>query len=125
MVIIPDIPFIPQKKRERAAIASPVLVQAIYSNEDWLLTLTFDRAIDITHFDGSQFTVRDGVFNGKVWVAESPPSVLDPATICMALDPVEDYAGEDVRMTATAMNGIVAVDGGAWEGVVDLVLPFP
>jgi hypothetical protein len=115
----------PRRIKTRPAPPGPVLVQAIYSHEDWLLTLAFDRTIDVSHFDGSQFTVRDGVFNGKVWIAESPPSVLDPMTICMSLDAIEDYAGPDVRMWATSLNGIVAADGGAWEGVSDLVLPFP
>jgi hypothetical protein len=127
MVMIPDIPFIYQRKHEHVAtkLASPVLVEAIYSNEDWLLTLTFDRAIDVSRFDGSQFTVRDGVYNRKVWIAESPPSVLDPVTICMSLDAIEDCGAPDVRMWATASNGIVATDGGAWDGVSGLVLPFP
>jgi hypothetical protein len=84
------------------------------------LTLTFDRAIDISGMDGSQISVADHV-EGNSFTAEGSPTVTDPASVQIGLTyagPVD--VGTEVLLNAAAGNGIVAVDdGGAWAGVVD------
>ena len=53
--------------------------------------------------------------------------VLLAAILAVSPDASEaGRSGSDTTLTATAGNGIVAVnDGGHWAGVSGLVLPFP
>ena len=111
----------------QAPPAALMLVAATLGEEDpVLLTLAFDRAINMADFDGSQVIVNDGDLVGKVYAATGPVTVLSPTTVTIVLvDVSEDYA-PGVTLTASATTGIVAVDdGGTWSGVSDLVLPFP
>ena len=108
-------------------LAALVLVSAVLGEEDpALLTLAFDRAVDLSAFDGSQVIVNDGALVGKVYAATGPVTMLSPTTVAIVLvDVSEDYE-PGVTLTASAATGIVAVDdGGAWDGVTDLALPFP
>ena len=44
----------------------------------------------------------------------------------MSLDATGPSSVADVKLTATALTGIVAVDnGGTWPGISELPLPFP
>src|SRR5262249_49694777 len=126
-MLLPTTPKTPRRsRRARRHGRALVLVEVIYSHVDFLLELAFDRAIDISRFDGSQFTITDGVHNHQQYSGETPPDVLDPTRISITLDAVGAYAPTDLKLSATAMTGIKAVDdGGTWAGVTDLNLPFP
>lgn len=89
------------------------------------VTLAFDRAIDVTALDGAAVVVDDPVVTGVLYEATGGPVLLDPATVRITLNAIGDPSGTDVRLTAGAGNGIVAVDdGGAWAGAINLLLPF-
>ena len=91
-----------------------------------MLVLTFDRAIDLSAFDGSAVTVRDGEGSGWLWQATLGWEMLDPTSVQFALDFVEEASGPGVILNATSASGIVAVDdGGTWGGVTAVELPFP
>jgi hypothetical protein len=129
MLIIP--PPKPVKKQPKirppavvpARPGAPVmLVSATYNSEELNLILEFDRAIDMSGFDPSQVTVRDGPNNGRMYTAVSPGQ-LDPTTIAVSLTDAGPFVGEDVTLWATATTGIVAVDDGeTWPGVSGFVL---
>jgi len=105
--------------------AQLVLVSAYYDDMDIRLQLGFDRKIDMSAFDGSGIFVRDGTFHGMMYVATGAWEVLSDTTIKVSLDPVEEFVGEDVELTAGSDSGIVAVDdGGTWLGVSGVVLPL-
>ena len=115
-----------RRKRRTAPSAPPgvalVLTSAEYhSGMD--VTLTFDRAIDVSAFDPSQITMVDH-FPGKTYTG-GEISLMDVNVARIFLVETGPYAGSAYQLTASASTGIVAVDdGGTWAGVTDLNLPF-
>jgi hypothetical protein len=104
---------------------APVLVSAAFSLDDGaVLTLGFDRAVAIVGFDPAAIGVADGP--GESFYDGSGGATLSGAnTVVVGLIYLYAASGDDVELTATAGNGIVAVDGGvAWAGASGLVLPF-
>ena len=102
------------------------LVSASYAQGALQVTLEFDRAIDIAGLVGSQITVDDGQFNARAYQATGAASLVNASTVQIGLVQTGLSAGFDVRLTATALTGIAAVDdGGLWPGVTELVLPWP
>jgi hypothetical protein len=72
----------------------------------------------------ASFTVDDGP-NGYHMIGSGAPEVVSLVQVLVYVVFVEAYSGPDVLMTATADNGIIAVDdGGKWAGASGLVLPF-
>ncbi len=118
MIIVP-----PNLRRKRSpdptipTIPPFSLVSAIYSINDSLVTLTFNRAINIDDTDTHAFKVYDGVYVDQI---------LDGATygpyesngIIIYFDQIEAYSGTGCTMNVTAGNGIKdAITGAAWGGV--------
>lgn len=100
----------------------PVLVAADYVVGQMLLT--FDQAVDVSAFDGSQIIVVDGPA-GFEYVGNSA-SAADPESIVVNLDLAGPATGTMVLLTATGLTGIVSAnDGASWAGVADVELPFP
>ena len=125
MVIIPPSkPF--RKNKKRLAIGTPgpvplVLVSAGYSSN--VLTLQFDRPVNIDLIDLSQFTVDDGVVGHTVLGDGFHPQQPDPVTVLFDVSEQEAYDGSQVLLNASADTGIVAVDdGGTWAGVSGMVI---
>jgi hypothetical protein len=112
-----------------AAPAPPValtLVSASYDLDSGSVILAFDRAVNASAYDPAQITLDDGVYAGGLFVGSGPATVVNPTTIQVFLEQVGSPTVSDVELSATALTGIVAVDdGGTWEGVTNLVLPFP
>jgi len=133
MITIPPVKY-PRRPRQRLrprlAPARPgalVLTAAIYEEGDWV-RLAFDRAIDVAELDGSQIIVNDPVLTGQRFDASGIVTIIDPQTVQLALIPNEVASGSDLRLTASAATGIVAVApplGGTWGGVSELEMPFP
>ncbi|MBC7785463.1 MAG: hypothetical protein H7144_16645 [Burkholderiales bacterium] len=130
MLVIPP----PKKPRRGKSIGNAAthappapltLVAAVYSEVDLTITLTFDRAIDYTAFNGTQVQVFDPVDNNQQYLGTGGVIFMAADTIEVQLVSTGAYAGDYIHLDATAATGIVARDGGAWAGVVDLVLPFP
>jgi hypothetical protein len=116
-------PFDPLPTPPPAALT---LVAATYDIETESVVLTFDRAVDATAYDPAQITVQDGLYAGGLFVGSGPASVVNPATIQVFLEQIGSPTVSDVELSATALTGIVATDdGGTWNGVTGLVLPFP
>ncbi len=90
------------------------------------ITLTFDRAIDIAGLVGNQIVVDDGANTGVIWEAIGAATLLGPAIVRIGLTDLGGSSIADTVLDASAATGIVAVDdGGTWDGVTNLVLPFP
>jgi hypothetical protein len=135
-MLIPG-PILFRRRRDRRprpplappAPASLALVQASYQpggQGEPSIRLMFDRAIDASGLVGNQIVIADGSIAGLRFDAMGDVTIIDPQTIEMGLTDIESFAGPDVRLTASAASGIVAVDdGGTWAGVTDLLLPFP
>ena len=114
-----------QPVRPASAVAPLVLVWATYEPDGPAINLRFDRAIDIDGIDVTQFTVLDGTEIGCRWTGYASTRI-DVDWVQVQLLRGADYSGPDVVMTAGPGNGIIASDdGAAWEGVTDLVLPWP
>jgi hypothetical protein len=103
------------------------LVSAIYeSDEPALLTLAFDRAINIGGLNGAVIIVDDAQQAYLKYNATGGAVLLDPSTVRLTLVSIDDPSGDSILLDASALSGIVAVnDGGTWPGVNDLPLPFP
>ena len=124
---VPPIPFIGRRRRpSQRAATGPVLLAASYNAGDVVLTLTFDRAIDISGILVDQIVVFDGNLSIEMGGTAGDLSQPTPESMAMVMIENAPYEGEGVRLSVSATNGIVAVEGGgAWLGVTELVLPFP
>jgi hypothetical protein len=101
------------------------LVSASFDSGTHFLTLTFDRAIDIGEVATDQIAVADGA-NTTQYVGDPDGAGAGDATMTLLMDATGAAAGGQVLLTASADTNIVAVDdGGTWDGVTGLVLPFP
>ena len=130
MLLIKNIPFIPRRKRRAQPQPTPpgvplALDEAEYDPDTTTLRLVFSRAIDISGLVGSAFVVADGVVQGYRFHVAS--ATLDgPATMVAQLAEFTGEAEPVITLTASAGTGIVATDdGGTWEGVEGLQLPYP
>ena len=100
-------------------------MSAAYDPGGPAVTLTFDRAVDVSAFSGGDVLVDDATFNGMRYTGEVAEDD-GPGVVRVLLTDVGDDLGAGVTLTATAATGIVAAgDGAAWAGVTDLELPFP
>jgi hypothetical protein len=118
----------PRKAPPAPPPAALTLVSATYDEIEGVVLLTFDRAVSIDAFvGGAAIVVRDGEMNLTAYQAAADGASLEaPAQVLIVLTPTGSASGGAVEMTASAANGIVAVDdGGTWAGVTDLSLPFP
>jgi hypothetical protein len=117
---------LPKRTPPTPTPAALTLLEAVYLNDDGpYVRLKFDRAIDLSGLDGAQIDVKDGIDLGVEFLATGTATLLDPQTVRIDLVTVGDYSGDDL-LTASASNGIVAVDdGGTWAGVTNLGLPWP
>ena len=90
------------------------------------LRLGFDRAIDIAGLVGSAITVDAGNVTGSRYVATGSATLDGPNSVVIGLVATVPSASGDTLLDAAAGNGIVAIDdGGLWNGVSELVLPYP
>ena len=117
-----------QSKKPKKAPPAPVgltLVEASFATDDYVsVRLTFDRAVDASGIDGTQITLGVNEF-GYLYNATGAVVVLDPQTIEITCVQIGGWEGDNI-LNATSGTGIVAVDdGGTWDGVMDLALPFP
>ncbi len=102
------------------------LVAAVYDENGPSLTLTFDRAIDISALVAGAIVVHDGNIVGERFVGDGPGVLISPAVVRISLGSDGSWPGNETTFTATAGTGIVAVDdGGTWSGVTDVETPFP
>jgi hypothetical protein len=106
----------------------PVLIAASYDVLIPSLTLTFDRAVNLTGEGGGflnpeTITVHDGV-NGIEQFNNPDATGAGTATLVVSLFSNGPWEGESVTMTCGAGTGIVDGDGVAWAGVSDVILPF-
>jgi hypothetical protein len=133
-MLLPAPPLYPRKRKPRAnrrppapAPAALTLVSATY-DAGLEVVLTFDRAVDVAGFDGTQVIVDDPVIVGNRFDGTGGATLLDPVTVRVELVGIGDPTGTVPALTATAATGIVAAApplGGAWAGVTGLELPFP
>ena len=129
MILINPVPFVPKPKRARGTPTPPpaalTLVAATYLEKEWV-QLTFDRAIDIAAIDPTQIVIDDDQFSGWKLGGLSGATLVDPVTVQVPLDRIDNSSEAGVHLFATASSGIVASDdGGTWAGVSELALPFP
>ena len=129
---VPLIPFIRRRRRRPSPAGEPVppvaltLISASYDEGATTLTLTFDRAIDIAGIDGSFILLRDGSGAEMLYDASGEAVLTGPASVELTLVAVEGDSTPGVVLSVSPENGIVAVDdGGTWDGVAELALPYP
>ncbi len=122
MLIVPP----PKKRKGKLIEPEPgvpvppvalVLVSAVYSINDSLVTLTFNRQINIEDVDTHAFKIDDGLYaNQKLDGATYGPD--GGYGITVYLDQVESYSSSTCLMNVSAGNGIKdAITGTAWGGV--------
>ena len=100
----------------------PTLVGA--SLDGGVVTLAFDRAIDVAAFDPSTIVVDDGASHATLG-GGGEPTLVTPTTVAVEMESLAPFAGSGVTLNVGAGNGIVAVDGGmAWAGCSAVALPF-
>jgi hypothetical protein len=123
----------PRRHRRRQEGSSPtpappaplVLVSATFDPDGPIIYLTFDRAVDVSGVDTAVFEVLDGD-NNSDFVGFEGAGQNDPTQCYVPMHSAGPYSGTGATATVGAGNGIVAVDdGGTWEGVADLGLPWP
>ena len=128
-VHVPPMPFL-RRRMPRASTPPPgaplTLVAGVYLAGTYRLLLTFDRAVDVTAFNGTVVFVDDPVDNDERLDGTGGATLTAPETVEVALVGIAGGSGTQVLLDAAANNGIVAADdGGAWAGVTDYVLQVP
>lgn len=120
------------RRRRHGVPSSPapagplLLVAATYDADGPKATLTFDRAVNVDAFDGTQITVNDPIVQAATFNGAGGAVLVSPTTVDVMLTNFDLPSGSVITMSATGMTGIVAVDdGGAWAGATDMELPFP
>ena len=106
-------------------VVGPVLVAATYDPGASLLTLTFDRTVDLSNITPSQITVNDPVTNMSLMTGTDGAHEIALGVVTVPMQPNGPATGAQVLLSASADNGIVSYDDGTpWAGVTDVVLPF-
>lgn len=116
------------RRRRRAVVTRPgaplELVAAEYDANDTTLRMVFDRAVDISAIKGDAFTVADGVVHGYKFHVVSA-QMDGPTTVVATLTEFDSATKPETTLTVSEGNGIVAVDdGGTWEGINGVGLPY-
>jgi hypothetical protein len=125
MLVIKPIEFKRKPRKTPPAPRALSMISATYDASGPRVILTFDRAIDLTGIDVGQFRVFDGVTSFRNYYGSGVPTLDDPATIWLSLTELGATGAGSVTLTVLGENGIKAVDdGGKWEGVDELALPF-
>ena len=132
MLLIPPIPARRHQKTTPPSAPTPppaplVLVAATYDENDAIVLLTFDRAVDVSAFDGAAVFLGDPTFNNTAYAGTSPAYLDAPTIVRVVLTATGPYFNTEVDLNVGAGNGIVAVDdGGAWAGTGGILfLPYP
>ena len=132
-MLLPAPPLYPRKRRPRprktTRVPTPPPVALELVSGVWevggLLTLTFDRAVDVAGIVPTAFIVHDGP-TGFSYQGISVYDHSTPQTVTVEMGGIAEYEGATVLLDAASANGIVAADdGGTWGGATDLELPFP
>ena len=92
----------------------------MYDGDLQFLTLTFDRAIDISAMDVSALIVYDGAVMNFIYQGYNEPDLMSPTSVRVALNGIAEDPPPGEHLDAGAGNGIVAEDdGAAWAGCED------
>jgi hypothetical protein len=132
--MINPIPIRRRQRRYKARVAAQtpappvphlILVAAEYDPSGLVITLQFDQSVLDDSVDGSQISVNDPVTNNTLYLATGEVGG-DGSSVSIGLVEQGPASGEQVRLSASASTGIVGSDSGeTWDGVSDVVLPFP
>jgi hypothetical protein len=102
-----------------------VLTAATFDATGPNVLMTFDRAVDAAGMDVGQVRLFDGVTTFRNYVGQGVMTQASPESVRVSLMELGATGAGDVTLTVLDENGIVAVDdGGTWEGVNELPLPF-
>jgi hypothetical protein len=102
-----------------------MLVSATYQSGALMVVMQFNKAIDISEFDGGELELDDGTFNHRSYVAGDAATLVNATTMQVGLASLFGDSEPGVFLTVSGDSGIVAVDGsGEWAGVNELALPF-
>src|SRR4051794_18685898 len=126
MVIIPKIAFRGSRRKPVVTHAPPApltIVSASFDSAVPSASITFDREIDISAIVPTAFVINDDLITGNQYTCmEFGASHDGPETVVLNLQVIGSAEGGQVRLNASAANGIVASDdGGTFAGVVNLV----
>jgi hypothetical protein len=115
-----------KRRGAQAPVATgPVLLAASYAPGDLILSLTFDRAVDVSAIVPGQLIVVDGEQDIE-WGGTAEAWQDSPESLSMIMIENGEYTGEGTKLTVTSSSGIVAAEGGAaFAGVSDVELPYP
>ena len=129
MINIPPTPARIYRKRKPTAAKAPaaalVLTAASIDDDVSMVTMQFDRPIDISELDVTTIQVGT-ITTGGLYQGDGSPTLSDARTVQVALTGIGEYPYTNVKLFADASNGIKAVnDGGTWAGTGGTNLPFP
>jgi hypothetical protein len=122
-------PRVRRKRRSDGSSAPPapplMLVSGVYISAA-SIRLSFDRPIDIDGLNSAVFIVNDNDDVGEKFEGSGGGTLLSATTVQITITPAGGPSGTGITLTASAANGIVAVDdGGTWAGVTDFALSVP
>jgi len=104
----------------------PILVEASFDAGTLVLTLGFDRAVELGALDPTEITVDDGPGTGLSYQGSGPVILLSPERFTLGMSAAGASGGMAVLLIASLSNGIVSDDGGVWAGTGSgAVLPIP
>jgi hypothetical protein len=127
MLIIPPSNYVKSSRRvtRKKSAAALVLTAATFDATGPNVLMTFDRAVDATGMDVGQVRLFDGETTFRNYVGQGVMTQASPESVRVSLTELGATGAGNVSLTVLDENGIVAVDdGGTWEGVSGLALPY-
>ncbi len=126
MLMFPPTNFRKRRRVTKTKATVPLVLQAaVYDPVGLTLTLTFDRAINISSMISAAIVVNDPVTNNRQYIPAGSSVMLTPAEVRFGLFFVGNASGSVTTLNAVSSNGIVALtDPGKWAGVSALALPY-
>jgi hypothetical protein len=129
VINIPPTPARIFRKRKQVAAKAPpaalTLVAASIDDDVTVVTMQFDRAIDVSSMVVTEIQVGTDA-TGNLYQGTDGPTLLDPQTVRVNLAVIDTYPETNEKLFASDATGIVAVDDGqTWEGTSGTGLPFP
>jgi hypothetical protein len=113
----------PNRPKRSTPPAALALVAASY-DPNVSVTLVFNQPIDISQIVPDMISVADGEEEGVILIGMASPTLTNPTTVVVMVEPFDPYQGSGISLTASDGAGIRSASGEVWEGVDGLSLPF-
>jgi hypothetical protein len=104
----PPLQFRKGRGSRRRPYAPPVALALVAASYDpnVSVTLVFNAPIDISQIVPDMITVADGEEEGVILIGMASPTLTNPTTVVVMVEPFDPYQGSGISLTASDGAGI-------------------